>query len=107
MNTTVEPNRTNPNPTSNQQIQGRVVTILRTKTGMRVAHVTEHGVDSIIPVELLPLCSGKDAWMREIRVKCAACRKVIVAREMECGELCQECFEAAGEENARLDAGEK
>lgn len=92
-------------PTSGQILGQRTVTIVRSKRdGVRLADVREPGRESyLVPVELLPLAHGKDLWMRKILVLCAGCRKPVEAGEMESGELCPACFEAAGEENARLD----
>lgn len=58
-----------------------------------------------VPLEMLGLAAGKDAWMRRIMVRCADCGKRVPAGEMEC-RMCEECYDRAGEENAKLDAGD-
>lgn len=70
--------------------------------GQRVAEID--GGRQFVPVELLPLTAGRDAWCREIAVRCLDCRKPTPAGEMEC-ELCPTCYDKAGEENAEQDGG--
>lgn len=68
----------------------------------RAAIIDPQGVRQIVPVDLLPLAAGRDAWMREIRVKCVDCRKTVRAGDMEC-QLCPACYEKAEQENAEAD----
>lgn len=77
---------------------------MKGSNGRRAAQVSALGRSPYyVPVELLALSAGKDAWMRDVRFKCSDCGKAHVAREMEC-ELCPACYEKAGQENAELDA---
>ena len=79
------------------------ITIVKSKTGQRAARIIEFGKEYHVPVELLSVAAGKDAWMRDILVKCKVCRTEVKAGDMDC-EMCQDCYEKAGEENAALDA---
>lgn len=69
----------------------------------RAAVIDPQGARRIVPVDLLPLAAGSDAWMREIRVKCVDCRKPVRAGDMEC-QLCPTCYEKAEQENEAQDA---
>jgi hypothetical protein len=86
------------------------VVICKTSSGQRFARVayfgrlTRKGV-ARIPLELLALSAGQDAWMRGIQFKCAGCGAVLAASEME-GEYCPACNEKALQENAVLDGVE-
>lgn len=85
-------------PTLPQIVAGYSVRIFRKKDGKgqhgaRVA-VINGDRRAAVPVEILPLCAGRSAWMREIRVKCLDCRKETRAAEME-NEFCPVCFEKA------------
>ena len=95
-------------PTPTQTFNHYSVRIRVNKAGQRAAEITPFGRPSLrqyVPLELLALAAGKDAWMRNIQFKCASCRKLTVAGDTEGGEYCQACFDAQGEENARLDGG--
>jgi hypothetical protein len=64
-----------------------------------------HGVisdGSVIPLEIMALAAGKDAWMRDIQRKCE-CGKTYAIGHADSAEWCQECFDKAGEENAIAD----
>jgi hypothetical protein len=97
--------------TANQKFPGFTVTIkVATKgptAGTRYALILpDSGSNShVVPVELLSLTAGRDAWMKNILVRCSVCRVPTKAGEMECN-MCEGCYEEAGEENARLDRGE-
>ncbi len=86
-----------------QTIGNRIITIVKSKTGERAARIESSGNTYHVPVELLSVAAGKDAWMRDILVKCKECRTEVKAGEIDC-EMCQDCYEKAGEENAALDA---
>ena len=58
-----------------------------------------------IPLDIAKLGAGKDAWMRQIPVECE-CGTTFKLCDSDSSECCQTCFDAAGEENARIDAGE-
>lgn len=92
--------------TTNQQFPAFTVSIMVSKKGQRFAQIEPTGGRPYhVPTEMLGLAAGKDAWMRAILVKCTVCRTPAKAGDMEC-EMCPDCYDAAGEENARLDAGE-
>lgn len=93
--------------TSNQKFPGFTVSIMVGRAnGQRYGEIKPDGGRAYhVPVEMLGLAAGKDAWMRDILVKCTHCRTPAKAGEMEC-DMCQACYEVAGEENAKLDAGE-
>lgn len=58
----------------------------------------------IIPLELLGMGAGPDAWMRDLVIPCVECGDYYRAGEME-ADLCQDCMEKACQENERLDKG--
>jgi len=55
----------------------------------------------VVPVEIASLAAGKDAWMRQVLVKCSCGTRCHVG-EMECG-ICPACYEQAGIENEIAD----
>lgn len=59
-----------------------------------------------VPLDIAKLAAGPDAWMRQIPVECRECRCEFKLCDSDSHEYCQGCFDKAGEENARLDAGE-
>ena len=64
-----------------------------------------HGVisdGSVVPLEIMALAAGKDAWMRDVKRKCE-CGKVYAIGSSDGVEWCQECYDEAGEENAIAD----
>ena len=70
------------------------VTIRRNASGMRAARIDCKGhSDRYIPLELLALAAGKDAWMKKIQFKCKSCLALIAADSTDGGEYCQECFD--------------
>jgi hypothetical protein len=80
------------------------VRILRTQHGGRFAEIRpERSPAYRVPAELLPLAAGKDAWMRDIQLRCAGCDSHHRAADMASGLYCPACVEAQEEENARLD----
>lgn len=83
-------------PALPQIVAGHSVRIMRKKNGagQHGARVAEIDGVQRVPVELLPLCAGRDVWMREIRVKCLECRAETRAGDME-NEFCPACFEKA------------
>lgn len=83
--------------------EGAHVRIGRMRNGDLAAEITAGGRTTVLPAELLGLAAGKDAWMRRIMVRCSDCGKRVPAGEMEC-RMCDECYNRAGEENAKLDA---
>lgn len=56
----------------------------------------------LVPVSLLGLGSGEDAWMRDVELPCLVCGLKFKAGEME-NEFCPACFNRACEENEALD----
>jgi len=97
MNTTTAANQT----TAGQTFGARTVSIVRNSKGQRAAKITTTFNTRFVPVELLGLATGRDAWMRDIMVRCS-CGAVSKAGEME-GEYCAACYDKAGEENAAAD----
>jgi hypothetical protein len=76
-------------------------------TGVRFARFSFFGRMSrrqtfSVPIEMLSLAAGDDAWMRGVEFACADCRKLVAAKDAECC-MCAECYDKAGAENARLD----
>jgi hypothetical protein len=57
----------------------------------------------VIPLGLASFAAGKDAWLRTVRVKCNYCDAHPMAGELEGNEMCPDCYEKAGEENAAQD----
>jgi hypothetical protein len=93
------------NPTANQKHGIFTVTILKSQLAGRAAKVTAPGHPTrYVPVEMLSLAAGRDAWMREVLVRCSDCKTVVKAGEMDC-EMCNDCYEKAGEENRLQDEG--
>ena len=87
-----------------QRINNHDVTIVKSmSTGQRAAKIVSATRTFYVPVELLSVAAGKDAWMRDILVACKECRTLVKAGDMDC-EMCQDCYEKAGEENAASDA---
>ena len=87
-----------------QTIGTRTVRILRAKDGTRFAEVMRQlGLTYHVPAELLPLAAGKDAWMRDIRLRCSGCGQPHKAADLGSGLYCPACVEDAERENAELD----
>lgn len=70
----------------------------------RIAQIVQGSWVTQIPVDLLGLAAGKDAWMREIRFRCLGCHQPFKACEME-GQLCPKCLEETEAYNELLDRG--
>jgi hypothetical protein len=92
-----------PTSTANQIVHGHKVTIVHRKSqgprGPRAAHIDN---SYFVPVDLLSLTVGKDAWMKDIAVRCVDCRTIVFARDLDC-DMCPDCYEKAGDENAEMD----
>lgn len=91
---------------SPQIINKCYVRIMKRPNGDRFAQIDPGGHISLryhVPVQLLSLAAGKDAWMRDIEFRCADCREKHPASKMEC-ELCPACYEKAEAENAADNA---
>ncbi len=87
-----------------QTIGTHTVRIFRAKGGTRFAEVMRRsGLTYHVPAELLPLAAGKDAWMRDIRLRCSGCGQSHRAGDLECGLYCPTCDEEAEQENAAID----
>jgi hypothetical protein len=87
-----------------QTIGTRTVRILRANDGTRFAEVTRRsGLTYHVPAELLPLAAGKDAWMRDIRLRCSGCGQPHKAADLGSGLYCPACVEEAEQENAAID----
>jgi hypothetical protein len=56
-----------------------------------------------IPAGMARLAAGRDAYLRNSVVKCDDCGQSYALKDSDSEDLCQECFDKAGEENARLD----
>lgn len=97
------------NTTSNQRfvVEGQecVVSIVRIReSGERFAEIRRGREITRLPVDLLGLAAGKDAWMREIRFRCVCCNEPFKASEME-GQLCPKCLEETEAYNELLGRG--
>lgn len=55
-----------------QTVSGHKVELGKTPTGLRVARIDGRHV---VPMALLGLGAGRDAWMREVVIKCADCKQ--------------------------------
>lgn len=97
-------NTTTKTPPVLQTFEHFSVRIIRSKDGsQRAAEITPFGRAALryfVPVEMLSLAAGKDAWMRDIKFKCSDCGEKHAAKEMEC-QLCPACYEKAEQENAQ------
>ena len=96
---------TEPRPTRSITVAGRLVTIGGWDTpnaGLMLVHATR----TPVPLDIAKLAAGPDAWMRQIPVECRECCCEFKLCDSDSHEYCQKCFDEAGEENARLDAGE-
>lgn len=91
-------------PTAFQKFGDKVVTIVKKGPhGPRAAKITcpVNGI-YFVPIEILSMCVGKDAWMKDILVRCGDCRTVVKAADLDC-DMCPDCYEKAGQENAEMD----
>lgn len=106
----MNPENTNSLPTGPTNIQTFGTTTVRIMKkligGNRFAEIKPKNRPAYhVPIELLALAAGKDAWMRKIQVRCAGCRTRLAAEELNGGGYCPTCVEAQDEENMRLDEG--
>lgn len=87
-----------------QTIGTTTVRVVRTPQGERFAEIQPKRRKSFhVPAELLPLAAGKDAWMRDIRLRCSGCGQPHKAADLGSGLYCPACVEEAERENAELD----
>ena len=106
----MNPENRNDHPTGPTNIQTFGTTTVRIMKsligGARFAEIKPKGRPAYhVPIELLALAAGKDAWMRKIQVRCTECRKPHAADELNDGGYCPTCVDAQDEENMRLDEG--
>jgi len=85
---------------STQILNGKRINIVKNKAGNRFAVINER---QMIPLCIVELSAGKDAWMRGIEFKCACCGIKHKAAEME-NEHCESCVMEAYAENEELDS---
>jgi len=84
-----------------QTIQGhKVNVIVRKGHGKFIMPVMSGDIidySHAIPVELASLAAGKDAWMRQILVRCSDCKEkhTIEALYQDCPGCCPACSEKA------------
>jgi hypothetical protein len=63
--------------------------------GQRVAQISNPRRGTYrIPTDLLAMGAGKDAWMRDVLVKCGDCREEHKASDLNSGLYCMDCVEA-------------
>ncbi len=86
------------NTTTNNQVHGNYrVSIMKNTSGQRAAKIetlTGRRV-KYVPIELLSICAGPDAWMRNILVKCCDCREIFLAHELVGSGICESCADAS------------
>lgn len=56
-----------------------------------------------IPAGIAACGAGKDAYLRKLKNECSCCRAEFVLNSSDSPELCAECYEIAGIENAIAD----
>lgn len=80
-------------------------TIVRSKRdGQRYLSLGDY---QMVPVGIAALAAGKDAWMRDVLIKCGDCQTKVRLGDTETDLcLCRACVDKAEDENAKLDAGE-
>ncbi len=84
-----------------QWVAGHLVRVI-VKKGEESRHGNRHAlIDGVqrVPVDILRIAAGRDAWMRQIQGRCLECKAYVAVGETEC-ELCPICYEKAEEENA-------
>jgi hypothetical protein len=75
-------------------------------TGERYLLVNENTSRACaVPLDIARLAAGKDAWLRQVVVKCSYCDNLQPVGETESGTCCQKCFDDAGRENELSDSG--
>ena len=97
-----------PKPLPKPQLFGTTeVRIKKTTTGERFAEIVPFGryiARFHVPVGMCALAAGKDAWMRDILVRCKECRTKTRACDLEGDELCPKCYAKA---EAEIEEGNK
>jgi hypothetical protein len=58
-----------------------------------------------VPLEVCSLAAGRDAWMRQIPVKCRECGAEFKLADSDSSDHCQDCMDRLGEENRIADGG--
>lgn len=87
------------NKTAPTIVNGRLVEFKRNSEGKRFAVIDN---SQVLPLEILPLCCGPDAWLSQLTVRCDYCKAPHIAKEMEQGSFglqCQACFASAFEDD--------
>jgi hypothetical protein len=80
------------------------VKIVQNTNGDKGLHITFPGkAPYIIPAGIAGCAAGKDAWMRNVLVKCSECGVRTPCGRLEGNLMCPDCYEKAGEEIARMD----
>ena len=94
------------NPTSDQPFNGFLISIVKDNLGNRFAGFKSKTGRKLhlVPVSVCGLAAGKDAWMRDIKVRCNECREVTTCGKLQDGEYCETCVQKFEQENAELDA---
>lgn len=95
-----------PNPTANQIFGKHVATIVKGSTGVRGVKIIggRFGRSGfVMPLDMVPLLADKkDQWIKDVLVRCGDCREIVKAGTLDC-DMCPDCYEKAGEENAAAD----
>lgn len=87
-----------------QMISGHSIVVVRNKvTRLRAANIDG---DVYVPIGICQLGAGEYAYLRQIVVLCEECGKPYRLADSDSEAVCQKCYDAAGEENERLDRGE-
>ena len=56
-----------------------------------------------IPAGIAQHAAGPDAYLRDAIIRCDDCGAPYALKDSDSAEFCQDCFDQAGEENARAD----
>lgn len=97
MNTT-----TTTTPTKDQSIAGHTVSVMKRKDDptMRCLRVTSPtGRVYGVPVGIAMLAAGKDAWMRDVKIKCRDCGNVVRIADLETEAMCAACYDKCDPDN--------
>jgi len=70
----------------------KTVTFAKTAKGL-VAIVIRAGSRRVLPVDLLGIAVGRDAWLRGVKVPCAGCGALTSARDLSASTLCPTCYD--------------
>lgn len=81
------------------RFQARVVRLR--STGERFIRTNVH--TGLIPLDIARLAAGRDAWLRQVIVKCSYCENRIPVGETESGTCCRACADECEAENARAN----